>query len=652
MRIRGAVLLTIAMTLRSGWSFAATLTVTTTGDSGPGTLRAAMETASTNGTPDTITFAAALKGTTIAPASQLPYLTEGSTTIDGDLDDDGAPDITLDGINMGTAYTQGLYVSGASDTIIGGLSIVRFGGNGVYVSSAPNCRIEGCYLGVARNGTTPRPNTYHQVYLQRTNGGRVGAPGKRNVIASPSNSSGSGIRLYDTKGAVVGPNYIGINAAGTAVLGAGDGVTGVWLDGDAPANSQNNVVRDTVFAGMRTGIFMYNTSANHVRSCTFGLAADGSTSLPMGVSDTSLGMSLQEGALNNLIGGSTADCRNTFACGPTGDGIVFSGSGAQGNRVEGNYFGTNAAGTQQRDLAEGVRLASDAGAQTIGGSTASRVNFFAMKPTAFKQIGVEFQGSGGGTVVRNNCFGVLPATGAYVASADTGVYLSQVPIQVLDNTFARLNPGISVNGAGATPSIFRNAFRRCEMGVGIWDGACPRLGNLRNASARDDGGNVFRSTGVYHIANNTPNPIQAEGNDFSSGTRSVIDAKILDRLDDGALGRVDFDPLEGGVHPTGETSGEMLSAAAAIPAGAGAEVVYTLSAPAEVTVTVRNLAGRPIATVLRDRDTAAGLQRNVWSGCADNGLRVPAGAYVIEIAARSADGTQARALTTVRLGGR
>jgi hypothetical protein len=62
--------------------------------------------------------------------------------------------------------------------------------------------------------------------------------------------------------------------------------------------------------------------------------------------------------------------------------------------------------------------------------------------------------------------------------------------------------------------------------------------------------------------------------------------------------------------------------------------------------------GSDACAEVRDQAATAGLQRTLWNGCADDGLRVPAGAYVVEVAARSADGGQARALTTLRLEGR
>lgn len=74
----------------------ATFLVTTLENAGPGSLRAAIDGANAADGMDVITFEATLAGGTIDLASAL-RITEGGLQIDGDLDDDGTPDITLDG---------------------------------------------------------------------------------------------------------------------------------------------------------------------------------------------------------------------------------------------------------------------------------------------------------------------------------------------------------------------------------------------------------------------------------------------------------------------------------------------------------------------------------------------------------------------------
>src|SRR5262249_51787373 len=91
---------------------------TTLADSGAGSLRQAVAQANSG---DTITFAAALNHQTILVASQLDITK--SVTIDGDLNNDGLADVTLDGQHLGTI----LYVAGPATVDLTGLRLVNGG---------------------------------------------------------------------------------------------------------------------------------------------------------------------------------------------------------------------------------------------------------------------------------------------------------------------------------------------------------------------------------------------------------------------------------------------------------------------------------------------------------------------------------------------
>ncbi len=81
-------------------------------------------------------------------------------------------------------------------------------------------------------------------------------------------------------------------------------------------------------------------------------------------------------------------------------------------------------------------------------------------------------------------------------------------------------------------------------------------------------------------------------------------------------------------------------ALAARPTATGVDVCFTLSAPAAVTVEVLNMAGRHVQQVVAGREMGAGPCRVHWNGTAASGVPVPAGRYLVQVTARTADGEQ------------
>lgn len=84
------------------------------------------------------------------------------------------------------------------------------------------------------------------------------------------------------------------------------------------------------------------------------------------------------------------------------------------------------------------------------------------------------------------------------------------------------------------------------------------------------------------------------------------------------------------------------------PAAAAVQISYTLSAPATVAVDIINLAGRPVRT-LPAAQREAGLATTLWDGRGSNGAKVPAGAYLVRITARSAEGQAVTVVRTVQV---
>jgi len=103
--------------------------------------------------------------------------------------------------------------------------------------------------------------------------------------------------------------------------------------------------------------------------------------------------------------------------------------------------------------------------------------------------------------------------------------------------------------------------------------------------------------------------------------------------------------LGGDAQPAVVVSGLATSAA-----GNGIEISYTLSSDAEVEVTVLNIAGRLVRTLLSSAAQPAGAQRVVWNGANNAGNRAPSGMYLVVVKARAENGQEAQAIGPLVVG--
>ena len=122
------------------------------------------------------------------------------------------------------------------------------------------------------------------------------------------------------------------------------------------------------------------------------------------------------GSPNNIIGGSTAAQRNVIS-GNALRGILISGAGATANTIQGNYIGINAASSGAVPNIIGI-FVSDAPANTIGGASPGEGNVI----SGNTQIGLQIAGAGStGNVVQGNTVGLNAAGGAPLPNGTRGI---------------------------------------------------------------------------------------------------------------------------------------------------------------------------------------------------------------------------------------
>ena len=147
---------------------------------------------------------------------------------------------------------------------------------------------------------------------------------------------------------------------------------------------------------------------------------------------------------NNTIGGTTAAARNIIS-GNDNFGIFLT-AGTTGNSVQGNFIGTNAAGTEAVGNSSGVATGGQSGTfanNTIGGTAPGARNII----SGNNGLGVSISGTIVGNLVQGNFIGTNAAGSAALGNISDGVLIN---FGSLNNTIGGTTPAarnvISGNG--------------------------------------------------------------------------------------------------------------------------------------------------------------------------------------------------------------
>jgi len=216
-----------------------TLLVTTTNDSGPGSLRQAVLDANTSAGPDDIIFnipstdpGFASGVFTIHLASPLPVITGGSVTIDGSTQiaftgptNGQDPVIAIDGAGAGVASG---FVLHSDHNVIRRLIIARFNMPGqeaiAIQNGASGNLVEGCFIGTNSAGTTAVGNNIGVLLDSGAHHNIIGGTtlAARNIISA--DTAGVLITGEATEGNLVVGNWIGAGRGDDEPFQRGDGV--------------------------------------------------------------------------------------------------------------------------------------------------------------------------------------------------------------------------------------------------------------------------------------------------------------------------------------------------------------------------------------------------------------------------------------------
>ena len=404
---------------------------------------------------------------------------------------------------------SGVHIVNAPGNIIGGTSagarnIIADGGvranytaaHGIEItgstgSLASGTLIQGNYIGTDVSGTLDLSSNGAGISLTNAPNTVIGgtSAGARNVIVSrgsyaistPGPCNGCPVDLGG--GNTIQGNYIGTNAAGTAQLG---NRSGIFL------SNPNNLIGGTsagarnVIAGLGvSAVFLDEDRANNntIQGNYIGLSADGTAAL----GTTAFGIEIQR-ATGNVIGGPTPAARNVIVTSHVGVYLFGSGGVLRDTLIQGNYFGTNAAGTAV--LLRGttgivIESASNntVSGNVIAGFASHGINIYSNSPAA------------SGNVLRGNLIGTN-AAGTSALPNNTGIYINGTTNG--SNTIGGTTPearnvisGNTVNGIEL--SLPTTTVQGNYIGVAA-DGVTA-LGNQGNG--------IYLSSGANHVIGGT-----------------------------------------------------------------------------------------------------------------------------------------------------
>jgi hypothetical protein len=343
--LRVLLLLGVAWTLSATAASAqTTYTVTNTNDSGPGSLRQAMNDANdASGTPaDVIAFDISGSGPhVIQPQTALPTLSD-PVKVDGTMEPDysGTPVVVIDG---GPAnLSVGFQISGGFSEIRG-LAIVNVVGTGstftrsISMFTAGRNLVEACYIGVEPDGTTPAGNGGLGSGIQISNGSQQNVI-RGNVIADMNQVA---ISLETIDNQVVG-NVIGATADGRTGLNGGTGL-GIAVRADFNVIGGTSTSERNLLADLSTGIRIRTGRGTIIEGNYIGTNAFdddlGLSGVGIYLTDTAELSIIGYGYADGIAG--TADRSNVIAY--NSRGIWMDGTTGDGNAARGNvlYQNTN-----------------------------------------------------------------------------------------------------------------------------------------------------------------------------------------------------------------------------------------------------------------------------------------------------------------------
>ena len=466
-----------------------------------------------------------------------------------------------DGINAAPDNLAGvIFQFGPHNNFIGGASVAQrniISGNtyyGVQINdtNSDSNAILGNYIGLNKYGSAAVPNGYSGIGIWD---GPVGTiiggtnTGARNVI---SGNDGDGINLSysNVSGVVIQGNYIGTDFTGANAVPNGNAGVDVFSGAHGMIIGGTNAAARNVISGNGyAGVILAGAGVtdNLVQGNYVGTYVNAIKPLPNG----QIGIGIWGGASGNFVGGTNAGARNVIS-GNSLEGVYVGDPGTTGNVVQGNFIGTDVAGTHviaNGDIGVGIWNGASSNlivgnllsgnnnyGLVIGGAFANTVqgNLIGTDITGTNALGNRFTGAAiWGAATGNLIGGTTGAAGNIISgNATYGLFISDT------NTTGNFVEGNAVGTNVTGKRALANGF----AGVAIFNQAAANIIGGTTAGTT----NLISGNGTYGVfisdTNTTGNLVEGNliGTDITgtnalgNGTANSSGANV--ELQQGAVG--------------------------------------------------------------------------------------------------------------------
>jgi uncharacterized repeat protein (TIGR01451 family) len=385
----------------------------------------------------------------------------------------------------------------------------------------------------------------------------------RNVISR--NIVGVHISGGASENTVAG-NFIGTDRAAATDTLLGNGI-GIFIK-DSPSNiiggttglSTDRCAGDcNVISGNATGVKIEGVMAerNRVVGNFIGTTADRQARLP----NHGDGIEIA-GAPSNTIGGTLESGFNIFA-GNEGRGIRIGGQAATGNVVQGNYIGTNPAGSPSLPNDEDGILINGAPANFIGGGSFETRNVIAgnaqngiwitgvdasfnhIRGNQIGNVGMNVDGQGFVTTrLPNGEHGIFINSGRGNTIGGSDLPVGSLCLDTCNVISGNTKHGVVIQGTDTTENRVIGNFMGLDLEGKV---AVPNGDSSTSAGEVADGRGVV----ISDSANNTIGAAGETGGNLISGNEVGIDIRGADSKQNQVLGnRIGFDSTGTAVLPT------------------------------------------------------------------------------------------------------